>query len=111
MLIVLSGHQSQAKKAAKALESAGFEVVLDQFGDPDRSDHGLAAETLNPTCFLTVRGAEERVDAANDAVTELGWRLRAHWEESKPLPKQPLGLTLARLGIDPAELKKLIGVA
>lgn len=151
MIIVLSGPQSQFKKAQAALKSAGCQIVVNDQGSPTPDDYGLGSgetrwtgsvytqadidaiaestpgygrpinvgdivphtgkivsvEPKVPSCFLTVEG--ESPDSANDAVAELGWRLRSHWDKPEPEVKEPLTKTLARLGIDPTELKTLIG--
>lgn len=152
MRIVLSGPQSQYKKAQGALESAGYKIVLNEQGDPDPSDHGFApsaatqwsgatyaqadidaiaednpdhgiqvgdvlrhtgqvipVESSKPIQFIAVDG--DGPDGAQQAVDELGWLLRAHFDLPEPDLAPPLTPVqkLARLGLTPADLKVLVG--
>ena len=92
--IVLSGPASQTKSAQKALQDAGFTIVLNELGDPLAHDWGMAAnhetevvdgvvtpkESKVPTSFITVEG--ESPDRAAEFVEPLKWRLRSHFEVS-----------------------------
>ena len=108
MIIALSGPQHGYQKAQDTLAKAGFRVVVNDQDSPVPDDYGLGQDDPTvPACFLTVEG--ESPDAAHEAVVKLGWRLRAHWDKQEPPKKEPLAQTLARLGIDPAELRSLLG--
>jgi hypothetical protein len=90
--IVLSGPASQTKSAQKALQDAGFTIVLNELGDPLAHDWGMAAnhetevvdgvvtpkESKVPTSFITCEG--ESPDRAAEFVEPLKWRLRAHFD-------------------------------
>ena len=86
----------------------------------DNPDHGLnvgdiirgtgqivSVDATSPMCFLTVDGDDP--DKANQAVSELSWRLRAHWDKQEEPKKESLEQRLARVGIGVDELKKLMG--
>ncbi len=118
--IVLSGPQAQYVKARKALAAAGFTVALNDVGEPDPYDWGMAPNhetevvdgvpVAKPTdramCFVTVHG--ESADAAHAAVENLGWRLRAHFDKPElPAKRDPVDI-LRELGIEPGDLRKLV---
>lgn len=109
MHIKLSGPQSGRKKAVQALEDAGFPVFRDQFGDPIADSFG---EDEGRNCTWLVCEGDD-INRANDAVTEFGWRLRAHHEA--PSPRKPDGLSLPDrlklLGIEPDDLRAFLNGA
>lgn len=109
MLITLSGPQGQIKSAQQALTKAGFEVKADATGNADQFDWGFgSSDNGNPVVYLTAAG--EDADAANEAVAEMGWRVRAQHvpiELVDPEPRTPLE-KLGRMGLSVADLKALL---
>ena len=75
MFIILSGPGAFESQARRALDEAGLSAheVTVSHGLPDKTD-GSSDPTVG---FISLEGDD--IDAANAAVSSLGWGLRAHY--------------------------------
>ena len=105
LTIYLSGPKAAESQARTALGSRGFKVLdtVRDHGLPPFATEGEA--TSEPQSFIQCEGDD--INAANDAVSPLGWRLRMHHNPPQVLPPDPDQETAATLAEMRRELDEL----